>query len=129
MNTQKQNAILVRDALGKINGYASHDDNCDILRYSECELPSCSCGYTDAWGAVQQALLAAQALVDGVGEMDAAVKEIKPCPYVNGFTADNKGVSFVLQKYNGYSDFVLFEDGKPNRCFRFATNPTSHERE
>jgi hypothetical protein len=68
MNTQKQNAILVRDALGKINGYASHDDTCDILRYSACELPGCSCGYTDAWGAVQQALPAAQALVDGVGD-------------------------------------------------------------
>ena len=48
------------------------------------------------------------------------IEEIKPCPYVNGFTADNTGVSFVLQKYDRYSDFILFESGKPNRCFRFS---------
>lgn len=52
--------------------------------------------------------------------------EIKPCPYVNGFSADNAGVDFMLKKYERYSDFVLFDDGKPARCFRFAhTTPDS----
>ncbi len=52
--------------------------------------------------------------------------EIVPCPYVNGFSSDNAGVSFITYKYDHYSDFVLFEDGKPSRCFRFpvAVNPT-----
>ncbi len=53
---------------------------------------------------------------EGVG----AVEELKPNPYVNGWV-DNNGVSFILKKYNCYSDFVLFEDGKPTRCFRFTT--------
>lgn len=47
-------------------------------------------------------------------------KEIKPCPYVNGFSSDNSDVEFMLRKYDGYSDFVLFEEGKPARCFRFS---------
>ncbi len=33
----------------KLNGYASHDEDCDINTYSECELRGCSCGYTDTW--------------------------------------------------------------------------------
>jgi len=48
------------------------------------------------------------------------VEEIKPCPYINGFMADNTGVSFMLRSYDTYKDFILFEDGKPNRCFRFT---------
>lgn len=51
------------------------------------------------------------------------VEEIKPCPYVNGFSSDNVRVSFMLKPYGGYSDFVLFDAGKPVRCFRF-TSPT-----
>ncbi len=45
------------------------------------------------------------------------VEEIKPCPYAS-FT-NNDGVSFILKEYDRYSDFVLFDDGKPSRCFRF----------
>lgn len=55
------------------------------------------------------------------------VEEIKPCPYVSGFAADNTGVSFVLQKYDYYSDFVIFENGKPSRCFRFYLPQPAHE--
>lgn len=46
--------------------------------------------------------------------------EIKPCPYINGFSADNSDVTFVLQNYDSYSDFIVFTEGKPDRCFRFA---------
>lgn len=52
--------------------------------------------------------------------MTESLIEIIPCPYVNGFSAENSDVSFMLKKYEGYSDFVLFEDGKPHRCFRFS---------
>ena len=49
--------------------------------------------------------------------------EIKPCPYINGFTAYNDDVSFVVQNYEAYFDFILFADGKPDRCFRFTRTP------
>lgn len=49
-----------------------------------------------------------------------SISEIKPCPYVNGFSSDNSDVSFMFKKYEGYSDFILFEEGKPTRCFRFT---------
>jgi len=52
------------------------------------------------------------------------VREIKPCPYINGFSSDNSDVNFMLKRYQHYSDFVLFEGGKPARCFRFAEPPS-----
>lgn len=51
------------------------------------------------------------------------VAEIKPCPYINGFAADNTGVSFIFHRYDSYSDFVLFDNARPARCFRFAKSP------
>ncbi len=48
------------------------------------------------------------------------VEEIFPCPYVNGFAADNSGVSYILKCYDQYRDLVVFQDGAPARCFRFA---------
>jgi len=58
-----------------------------------------------------------QTNTQGVGQ---AIEEIKPCPYVNGFGSDNSNVSFVFKKYEPYSDFILMENGKPSRCFRFS---------
>lgn len=46
--------------------------------------------------------------------------EIKPCPYINGYSSDNSDVSFVLKNYETYSDFVVFTEGRPDRCFRFT---------
>jgi hypothetical protein len=58
------------------------------------------------------------------------VKEIKPCPYVNGLSSDNTDVNFMLKTYRRYSDFVLFENGTPKRCFRFTPQePVSSLRE
>lgn len=50
------------------------------------------------------------------------IVEIKPCPYINGFNVYNAEVSFILQKYDTYSDFILFDNGTPSRCFRFTKN-------
>lgn len=47
------------------------------------------------------------------------IEEIKPCPYVNGFSSDNADVSFMTKDYEGYLDFILFRGAKPDRCFRF----------
>jgi hypothetical protein len=67
----------------------------------------------------------AQAALRAVREWQGinAVQEIKPCPYVNGLIADNSDVSFMLKKYEQYSDFILFEAGEPVRCFRFFAQP------
>lgn len=51
------------------------------------------------------------------------IQEMMPCPYVNGFSADNSGVSYMLKCYGHYRDLVVFEDGAPARCFRFASTP------
>lgn len=69
------------------------------------------------FAAQQEQAKPGEPLTDGERE---PVCEIKPCPYVNGFAADNTGVGFVLNRYDAYSDLVLFEDGKPARCFRFS---------
>lgn len=53
------------------------------------------------------------------------VAEIVPCPYVNGFGSDNNEVSFILKKYDEYSDFIIFDSGKPSRCFRFKADNNS----
>ena len=51
-----------------------------------------------------------------------AVAELKPCPYVNTPLSKNEDISFVLKSYPTYSDFILFDNGKPERCFRFAAH-------
>lgn len=57
---------------------------------------------------------------------ELTIQELKPCPYVNGFSSDNTDVNFMLKKYDAYSDFVLFENGKPSRCFRFSKDPCEY---
>ena len=56
---------------------------------------------------------------------DIAVKEIVPCPYVNTPLSKNNDVNFILKPYPAYTDFILFDDGKPLRCFRFSAPPTT----
>ena len=54
-------------------------------------------------------------------------EEIKPCPYVSGFNSNNTEVSWFLKRYEGYFDFILVDNGKPSRCFRFLPTPPKGE--
>ena len=58
MDNLKQNAILVRDALQKINGYAWHDDMCASMK----AIVPCACGYSSASQAAIEQLEAIAAL-------------------------------------------------------------------
>lgn len=46
------------------------------------------------------------------------VEVIEPCPYINGFGADNKNVKYAIKRYDTYLDYVEFENGKPVKCTR-----------
>lgn len=46
------------------------------------------------------------------------IEIIEPCPYINGFSADNSNVSWVRKVYDEYEDYIEFENGKPFKCTR-----------
>lgn len=72
MDNLKQNAILVRDALGSLLAYATHDRACSVMQEAN---PGCYCGFRDVEANAAKALIAAQALVDGLGD----ARQAKPC--------------------------------------------------